>query len=74
MTSGAECSGLLVCCAGASVENDNSWISDSFREGMADAEAGRLVDLDTALAEPYSYKSFVVEDANQQLRRRGAPS
>jgi predicted transcriptional regulator len=35
------------------VENDDSWIPDSFKQGMADAEAGRLVDLDTALNEPY---------------------
>ena len=35
------------------VENDDSWIPESFREGMADAEAGRFVDLDTALNEPY---------------------
>ena len=35
------------------VENDDSWIPESFREGMADAEAGRFVDLDTALQEPY---------------------
>jgi predicted transcriptional regulator len=36
------------------VENDDSWIPESFKEGMADAEAGRLVDLDTALNEPYA--------------------
>ena len=36
------------------VENDDSWIPESFREGMDDAAAGRLVDLDTALGEPYS--------------------
>jgi hypothetical protein len=36
------------------VENDDSWIPESFKEGMADAEPGRLVDLDTALNEPYS--------------------
>ena len=35
------------------VENDDSWIPDSCQQGMADAEAGRLVDLDTALNEPY---------------------
>jgi predicted transcriptional regulator len=35
------------------VENDDSWIPKSFKQGMADAEAGRLVDLDTALNEPY---------------------
>jgi len=27
------------------VENDDSWIPESLREGMADAEAGRVVDL-----------------------------
>ena len=36
------------------IENDDSWIPESFREGMDDAAAGRLVDLDTALGEPYS--------------------
>ncbi len=36
------------------VENDDSWIPDSFREGMAGAQAGRFVDLDEALNEPYS--------------------
>ena len=37
------------------VENDDSWIPESFKEGMADAEAGRFVDLDTALTltKPY---------------------
>ncbi len=35
------------------VENDDSWIPESFKQGMADAEAGRIVDLDTALNEPY---------------------
>jgi len=35
------------------VENDDSWIPESFKQGMADAEAGQLVDLDTALNEPY---------------------
>ena len=29
------------------VENDDSWIPESFQQGMADAEAGRLLDLDT---------------------------
>jgi hypothetical protein len=36
------------------VENDDSWIPESFKQEMADAEAGRLVDLDTALNEPYA--------------------
>jgi len=35
------------------VENDDSWIPQSFREGMADAEAGDLVNVDTALNEPF---------------------
>ncbi len=35
------------------VENDDSWVPEAFKQGMADAEAGRLVDLDTALNEPY---------------------
>ena len=34
------------------VENDDSWIPESFKEGMADADAGRLVDLDAALNSP----------------------
>ena len=32
------------------VEHDDSWIPESFKQGMADAEAGRLVDLDTVLS------------------------
>jgi hypothetical protein len=35
------------------VENDDSWIPESFQQGMADVQAGRLVDLDTAINEPY---------------------
>ena len=35
------------------VENDDSWIPESFRQGMADAKASRFVDLHTALNEPY---------------------
>jgi predicted transcriptional regulator len=35
------------------VENDDSWIPETFEQGMAEAEAGELVDLDTALNEPY---------------------
>ena len=30
---------------------DDSWIPDEFKEAMKDAEAGRLVDLETALRE-----------------------
>jgi predicted transcriptional regulator len=32
------------------VENDDSWIPESFKQGMADAEAGRFVDMDSALS------------------------
>lgn len=35
------------------VENDDSWIPAEFKQGMADIAAGRVVDLDTALNEPY---------------------
>lgn len=36
------------------VENDDSWIPESFKQGMADAEAGRFGDMETVLsgAEP----------------------
>jgi predicted transcriptional regulator len=34
------------------VENDDSWFPESFKQGMADAAAGQLVDLDIALDEP----------------------
>jgi len=32
------------------VENDDSWIPKEFKRGMADAEAGRFVDMDTVLS------------------------
>ena len=35
------------------VETDDSWIPESFKQGMADIEAGRVVDLDTALNKSY---------------------
>ena len=35
--------------AGFIVENDDSWIPESFKHGMADAEAGRFADMDTVL-------------------------
>jgi len=35
------------------VENEDSWIPDEFKQGMADIAASRVVDLDTALKEPY---------------------
>jgi predicted transcriptional regulator len=35
------------------VENDDSWIPESFKQGMADAEADRFVDPNAALNEPY---------------------
>jgi hypothetical protein len=31
-------------------EQDDSWIPKSFKQGMADAEAGRFVDIKTAFA------------------------
>ena len=34
------------------VASDDSWIPESFKEGMADIAAGRVVDLATALNEP----------------------
>jgi len=33
------------------VDTDDSWIPDEFKEAMRDAEAGRLVDMETALRE-----------------------
>lgn len=33
------------------VEQDDSWIPDEFKEAMKDAEASRLVDMETALFE-----------------------
>jgi len=33
------------------VENDDSWIPEDFKHAMKDAEAGRLVDMETALNE-----------------------
>ena len=32
------------------VENDDSWIPEEFKQGMADAEAGRFVDMETVLS------------------------
>ncbi len=32
------------------VENDDSWIPESFKQGMADAEAGRFVDMEMVLS------------------------
>jgi len=32
------------------VENDDSWIPESFKQGMADAEAGRFADIETVLS------------------------
>ena len=32
------------------VENDDSWVPESFKRGMADAEAGRFVDMETVLS------------------------
>jgi hypothetical protein len=35
------------------LQEDDSWIPGSFKEGMADIAAGRVVDLDAALNERY---------------------
>ena len=35
------------------LQEDDSWIPESFREGMTDIAAGRVVDLDAALNERY---------------------
>ena len=35
------------------LEHDDSWIPEEFEQGMDDIAAGRVVDLDTALNEPY---------------------
>jgi hypothetical protein len=35
------------------VESDDSWVPEEFKQGMADIATGRVVDLDTALNEPY---------------------
>jgi predicted transcriptional regulator len=32
------------------MESDDSWIPESFKRGMADAEAGRFADMDTVLS------------------------
>lgn len=32
------------------VEHDDSWIPKSFKQGMADAEAGRFADMETVLS------------------------
>jgi predicted transcriptional regulator len=33
------------------VESDDSWIPESFKRGMADAEAGRFADIDAVLSD-----------------------
>ena len=32
------------------VENDDSWIPESFKQGTAEAEAGRFADMETVLS------------------------
>src|SRR5439155_14027794 len=54
------------------VENDDSWIPESFKQGMADAEAGRFVDLDTALNKPYPGDKWNIGSA--RLARSGVAS
>ena len=33
------------------MESDDSWIPESFKRGMADAEAGRFADMDAVLSD-----------------------
>ena len=33
------------------MEHDDSWVPESFKQGMADIAAGRVVDMETALFE-----------------------
>jgi hypothetical protein len=33
------------------VESDDSWVPESFKQGMGDVEAGRLVNMETVLSE-----------------------
>jgi len=33
------------------LENDDTWIPEEFKDAMRDAEAGRLVDMETALTD-----------------------
>ena len=33
------------------METDDSWVPESFKQAMADIEAGRLVDLETVLSD-----------------------
>jgi hypothetical protein len=35
----------------AVLEEDDSWVPESFLQGMADIEAGRVVDMETALTQ-----------------------
>jgi predicted transcriptional regulator len=42
------------------VESDDSWIPESFKRGMADADAGRFADMDV-----------VLDNAPPPSRRRG---
>jgi predicted transcriptional regulator len=35
------------------VESDDSWVPESFKQGMEDIAAGRVVNMDTALNERY---------------------
>ena len=37
------------------VESDDSWIPEEFKQGLADIAAGRVVDLDTAMNQPYPH-------------------
>jgi len=36
----------------AILDEDDSWIPESLKQGMADFEAGRFVDMETAMTQP----------------------
>jgi len=39
----------VIAYVGRAMETDDSWIPDSFKQGMAEAAAGRLTDMDTVM-------------------------
>jgi hypothetical protein len=51
--------GKVLAYVGRVMETDESWIPDSFKQGMAEATAGKLTDMETVLsgAEPPLHRS-----------------
>jgi hypothetical protein len=39
----------VIAYVGRAMERDDSWIPESFKQGMAEAAAGKLTDMDTVL-------------------------